>query len=122
MKIELPLDGTGLDCVRRESETVLKSRFLLEILLIMAQEATFYHGQIDGLVPGAGGGYITSVLRRYAKGEMIRYVPVEPGQSRRPLEKTRPDDPLWLMVPAWVEFLLKDSEPQVAHLTVAPSS
>lgn len=120
MKIELPLDGSKAGKLRKESETVFKSRFLLEILLVMAQESRFYHGQIQKLVPDAGPGFITNVLRRYEEAGLIRYVPVEPGQARRPMEKARSDDPLWTLVPDWAGFLLEDESASVSRLTAAP--
>ena len=116
MKIELPLDGTRATAVRESSEAIFKSRFLLEILLVIAQEDRFYHGQIAELVPKAGGSFVTSVLKRYEEANLIRPIQTEAGQARRYLEKRQPDHPLWTLTPAWVRFLLEDPPAAVAQL------
>lgn len=110
MKIALPLDGTSVARVREASALVFKSNYQLEILVLMAQEERFYHGQILAKVPGSGGSFVTGLLNRYAVGGMIDLIPPnEDGQARKYYEKRQPEDPFWALVPSWAEFLMADS-------------
>lgn len=116
MKIQLPLDGTTATRVRERSELVFKSRYLLEILLVMAQEDSFYHGQILASVPGAGGAFVTSVLKRYTEAGLIAVEAAEDGQARRHHTKRQSDDPFWSLLVGWAAFLVANPPGAVSRL------
>jgi hypothetical protein len=116
MKIEQPLDGSAATRVRDASDVLFKSRFLLEMLLVIAQEECFYHGQILELVPRIGGSFVTNVLKRYEAGGLIRRLSEDPGQSRQHFEKQDPDLPLWVWIPDLVRYLANGPAGSVAQL------
>jgi hypothetical protein len=120
MKIQLPLDGKHAARVREGSQLVFKSQYLLEILLVMAQEDSFYHGQILASVPGTGGAFVTGVLKRYVDAGMIAPQAAEDGQARRHHRKRQPDDPFWSLLRGWAGFLVDNPADTVGRLTPVP--
>jgi hypothetical protein len=113
MNIELPLDGTARDKLRPVSKALYGSDFVLEALLVMAQEPRFFGGQLATL-SGCEGSYASGLLKRFVEVRLIETLPKEPGQSRK-YYRTLPS-PLWEASVALAQSLLTEPHAGVSHL------
>jgi hypothetical protein len=108
MKIELPLDGRQRARVRNASDLVFKSTYLLEMLILIAQEERVWHGLFLRSVPGVGPSFVSNVLTRYQQGDLLALLPKEDGQARDYIAKVRDDDPFWTLIVVWAHDLIED--------------
>lgn len=115
MKISLPLDGKPREHVRVASDAVFKSKFQLEVLILMATEPRFYHGQVESLVPGIGAAHVTAVLSRYRQAGFITLMADD--SARQYYEKSDPESPFWTWIVEWATSLLDDPPNTSASVT-----
>lgn len=113
MKIVLPLDGTARSRVRPVSKAVFNGSFALEALLVMAQEESFYAGQLVELTQ-CEGSYASALIRKIQAAGLIEPVPAEPGQARKYFQRC--PSPLWALVLEWAKSLLEPPDAEVARL------
>jgi hypothetical protein len=113
MNIDLPLDGTTRDKLRPVSKALYGSDFVLEALLVMAQEPRFFGGQLAAM-SGCEGSYASALLKRFAEVKLIETLPKEPGQSRK-YYRTLPS-PLWDASVSLAESLLAEPHQGISHL------
>jgi hypothetical protein len=114
MKISLPLDDKQRSHVRPASKAVFKSRYALEAMVVMAQEDTFFQGQIAEQA-GCEPSYAGELMKRFAAAGLIEALPKEPGQVRK-YYRSLPS-PLWESSQEFLAHLLSDGPPDVARLT-----
>jgi hypothetical protein len=113
MKIDLPLDGNARQAVRPVSRALFGGEFVLEALVLMAQEQRIYGGQMAAAT-GCEGSYASGLLRRLADAGLIELVATEPGQVRK-YYRTRPS-PLWDSMVILTESLIPPASDRVARL------
>jgi|GEM_PF-3562740 len=113
MKIPLPLDDSQRPRVRPTSKAVFKSQYALEVMLVIAQEDSFYQGQIAKDV-GCEPSYVGEFLKHLAAVGLIESLPGEPGQMRKYYR--RAPSPLWVSCLELATDLLQTVHPDVTRL------
>jgi hypothetical protein len=114
MKIALPLDDSQRALVQPTSKALLGSLYALEATVSMAQQETFYQGQV-AKDAGCEASYLSEFMKRLAAVRLIELIDTDPGQARKYYRRLL--SPLWQFSIDLVDYLLAEGDSGIARLS-----